>query len=389
MLDGADEAEFLISAKDTDAARYKQLSYVIFTQPALITGAKLKNYQLEGLQWLVSLHQNGISGILADEMGLGKTLQTIAFSAYLREERFSMPFMVVCPLSVLHNWVSEYEKFAPDIPVCMYHGTRDERAELRRTVMALPITKKKAPVKKAKPKAKRQRGARRSGRQSRKKAESEEEPEEEEDEDETDLEAALAFPVVITTYEMIMKDRAQLAHYNWGYIVVDEGHRLKNLNCQLMKEIKKYSSAGRMILTGTPLQNNLSELWALMTFVLPDLFSDVDSFDEWFNLPAMQQHLGSDRSTQVVDALHAILKPFLLRRMKTDVETSLLPKKEYVLYAPLSEQQREAYTQVVNGTLRSYLIGGAPVEPTEPVAVTEKSITDDHKADYSCDRRPL
>ncbi|KAJ7703512.1 hypothetical protein B0H17DRAFT_1194048 [Mycena rosella] len=93
-----------------------------FPQPALVTGARLKDYQLEGLQWMVSLHENGISGILADEMGLGKTLQTITFSAHLHALRFSCPFLIVFPLSVLHNWVDEYTKFAPGISVVIYHG---------------------------------------------------------------------------------------------------------------------------------------------------------------------------------------------------------------------------------------------------------------------------
>jgi ATP-dependent DNA helicase len=203
------------------------------------------------------------------------------------------------------------------------------------------------------------------------------------------------FPVVITTYEMIIRDRVHLAHYDWGYIVVDEGHRLKNYDCKLMQEIKKYPSAGRMILTGTPLhvslfpspsffhladsddlQNNLAELWSLLNFILPDIFEDLDAFQEWyvalgtatisqysltsnsrFNLGTMQSHLSSERSSHIVHSLHAILKPFLLRRLKVDVETSLPPKKEYVLYAPLSERQNDVYDQVVKGDLRSFLMG--------------------------------
>ncbi|GLB42625.1 putative SNF2 family N-terminal domain [Lyophyllum shimeji] len=366
----------------------------VFEQPALITGAKLKKYQLEGLQWMVSLDQNGISGILADEMGLGKTLQTIAFAAYLREHHNTTPFLVVCPLSVMHNWMDEFQKFAPSIPVCMYHGTPAERAELRRTVMALPTqpspkkpklkskgrppakgkTKAKAP---AKSRVSSKSAPRRGGRlaKSVKKDDSDAEDDDaialdEDAGDEVEEDVMSSFPVVITTYEMIIKDRVHLAQYNWGYIVVDEGHRLKNLDCKLMQEIKKYKSAGRMILTGTPLHNNLAELWSLLNFVLPDIFNDVDSFQEWFNLPAMQTNIGSERSSQIISALHAILKPFLLRRLKVDVEVNLPPKKEYVLYAPLSVQQREAYDRVLDGTLRSYLIGKNPakekkVEPIE------------------------
>ncbi|SJL00234.1 related to proliferation associated SNF2-like protein [Armillaria ostoyae] len=324
---------------------------VLFPQPSLITGAKLKSYQLEGLHWMVSLHQNGISGILGPMRWASErpTLQTIAFSAYLRESEVSQAFLVVCPLSVLHNWVEEYAKFAPEIPVCMYHGTPEERAELRRTVLAtIPRSKTSSTPNmstgKPKPKTKAKKGR---GRKTKSVA----------DEEEGAQSSPPSFPIVVTTYEMIMKDRVHLADYNWGYIVVDEGHRLKNLDSKLMREIKKYNNASRMILTGTPLHNNLSELWALLNFVLPEIFTNVDDFEEWFNLPTMQTTLGSERSSEIIDALHAILKPFLLRRLKVDVETSLPPKKEYVLYAPLSVVQRETYNKVLDGSLRAHLIG--------------------------------
>ncbi|KAH9475113.1 Lymphoid-specific helicase [Psilocybe cubensis] len=376
----------------------------VFQQPALITGAKLKPYQLEGLQWMVSLDQNGISGILADEMGLGKTLQTIAFSAYLREHHNSRPFLIVCPLSVLHNWVDEYKKFAPDIPVCMYHGTPEERAELRRTVMSLsgnevaaPKPKAKTPKKKtpvqatrksdrtAKPVAETSStGSKRRGRPRKSKVVEDEDEERETMDVDKEVEEVepITFPIVLTTYEMIIKDRTYLSHYDWGYIVVDEGHRLKNLDCKLMKEIKKYQSAGRMILTGTPLHNNLGELWALLNFILPDIFDDVDTFEEWFDLPQLQSSLPTSQSSQIISSLHAILKPFLLRRLKVDVETNLPPKKEYVLYAPLSMRQREAYDRVLDGGLRKWLIQGGtsgveiPVDTDECVAVKKEEDAD-------------
>ncbi|TEB26397.1 hypothetical protein FA13DRAFT_1756315 [Coprinellus micaceus] len=270
----------------------------VFEQPALISGATLKPYQLEGLQWMVSLDKNGISGILADEMGLGKTLQTIAFSAYLREHQNARPFLIVCPLSVLHNWVSEYQK---SVQRC------------GRTVMALPEDRPKLTPK-------------RKGR-----GRPPEKAQEEREESMSD------FPVVVTTYDIIIRDRVHLSKYNWGYIV-------------LMKEIKQYHSAGRMILTGTPLHNNLAELWSLLNFILPDIFDDIDAFQELFNLPQLQETLPAAQSQEIITTLHGILKPFLLRRLKVD--------KEYVLYAPLSVRQREAYDRVLDGDLRSWLIGG-------------------------------
>ncbi|KAG7088716.1 hypothetical protein E1B28_012684 [Marasmius oreades] len=354
----------------------------IFTQPDSITGATLKDYQLEGLQWMVSLHQSGVSGILADEMGLGKTLQTIAFTAYLREiNPHPDPILIVCPLSVLHSWNEEYRKFAPSIPVLMYHGTPEERAESRKTRMRR-LPPKHRPVKdqippsavtrtKGKGKgqtSRKQGGNRRTGRGKgkRKGREFEEESIVDEEDEKAVLEAYRNFPIVVTTYEMIIRDRAHLADHNWGYIVVDEGHRLKNLDCRLMQEIKKYQSACRMILTGTPLHNNLAELWALMNFVLPDIFDDLNSFQDWFNLPEMRLTLGTKRTDELVYSLHAILKPFILRRLKADVESNLPPKKEYVLYAPLSVAQRDAYDKVLDGTLRSYLMKGAQEKASAP-----------------------
>ncbi|KAJ6563318.1 P-loop containing nucleoside triphosphate hydrolase protein [Mycena vulgaris] len=321
---------------------------------------------------MVALHENGISGILADEMGLGKTLQTIAFSAHLRELGFSRPFLVVCPLSVLHNWADEYRRFAPGIPVVIYHGTPAERAELRRTALALPekVRKGASTSTSASP------GKRTSPRKSASKIEDEDQNEnaEEEDGDEDDAWKSGTegvdwkwdypdmphFPVVLTTYELIIRDRPVLGGYPWGYIVVDEGHRLKNLRCALVREVKRYESAGRMVLTGTPLHNNLAELWSLLNFVLPDIFDDVDAFQEWFSLPRMSALLPSARMGTFIGALHAILKPFLLRRVKADVLGSALPpKKSYVLYARLSVEQRAAYEAILGGGARGWVAATA------------------------------
>ncbi|KAG1729304.1 SNF2 family N-terminal domain-containing protein [Suillus paluster] len=397
-----------------------------FPQPALVTGATLKDYQLEGVEWMVSLDKNGVSGILADEMGLGKTLQTIAFNAHLRGLGHYQPFLIVCPLSVLHNWIEEFQKFAPAIPVVMYHGTPAERADLRRTIMRAPdaseltdedvMVKKqrnekgkgkkapprKPPARKA-PAPKRKSTSRLAKR--RKTSTNEEDSiyaDEGEDtseiEDDTHIpitsdtlppQTRASFPVVITTYEMILKDRIHLSAYNWGYIVVDEGHRLKNLDCKLMQEIKKYPSAGRMILTGTPLHNNLAELWSLLNFILPDIFDDLDTFQEWFNLGTMQSRLSHEQSSQLIGTLHGILKPFLLRRLKADVEGLLPPKKEYVLYAPLSMRQRDLYDNILDGSLRSFLLGVSKDAPAEKVETVDldapMKLRKQKKRRYDCD----
>ncbi|KAL9101806.1 MAG: hypothetical protein Q9163_002977 [Psora crenata] len=142
---------------------------------------------------------------------------------------------------------------------------------------------------------------------------------------------------------------------------VDEGHRLKNFNCKLVKELKQYPSESRLILTGTPLQNNLSELWSLLNFLLPEAFSDLEHFESMFDFSDIQakeghkQFMSKERQQRTVASLHAILKPFLLRRVKNDVETNLPKKREYILYAPLSPIQKELYRKIKDDDIRAYL----------------------------------
>ncbi|KAI9227477.1 MAG: SNF2 family N-terminal domain-containing protein [Piptocephalis tieghemiana] len=283
-------------------------------QPSLITGGIMRDYQLAGMEWLISLYENGLNGILADEMGLGKTLQTIAFLSHLREMGVWGPFLIAAPLSTLANWVCEFQRFTPSIPVCLYHGSKDERQHLR---------------------------TRRIGRKALQSPD-----------------ASTKFPIVVTSYEIVMNDRKYLQHINWKYIVVDEGHRLKNLNCRLIRELKSYNSANRLLLSGTPLQNNLAELWSLLNFLLPDIFDDLDSFQQWFDFSDMKEEEGRKRlldGDAVVAKLHQILRPFLLRRIKSDVESSLPKKREYVLYAPVTPAQRELYDAIVRRDIRGWL----------------------------------
>ncbi|KAF9320593.1 hypothetical protein BG003_005565 [Podila horticola] len=280
-------------------------------QPSLVTGGVLRDYQLAGVEWMVSLYENGLNGILADEMGLGKTLQTISFLAYLREKGVWGPFLVVAPLSTLANWVNEFERFTPTVPVVLYHGMPEQRSHIRNKRF-----RKLDP----------------------------------------------SFPVCVTSYEIVMNDRKFLQKYQWKFIIVDEGHRLKNMNCKLIRELKSYHSANRLLLTGTPLQNNLSELWSLLNFLLPDIFDDLESFQEWFDFSdinakeGQERILGEESQSGIVSSLHHILKPFLLRRIKTDVEHSLPKKREYLLYAPLTPIQKEWYDAVRAREIRNFLI---------------------------------
>lgn len=207
-------------------------------QPALITGATLRPYQLAGMHWLATLYENGLNGILADEMGLGKTLQTIAFICYLRERGVWGPFLIVCPLSTVANWINEFERFCPTVPVVMYHGTKDEREELRASRMAPPKDDPKVWLGKAPSGSRRQnssKGSKRSARSANTNWSHQNTKE--------------SFPVVVTSYEIVMNDCQFLRQYAWSFIVVDESHRLKNLECKLVQELKSYQSANRLLLT--------------------------------------------------------------------------------------------------------------------------------------------
>ncbi|KAL9932782.1 hypothetical protein V8E36_008481 [Tilletia maclaganii] len=311
-----DEAGAADTAEDKDKALAQRAERV---QPKLLTGAKMRDYQLDGLEWLVSLYENGLNGILADEMGLGKTIQTISFFAHLREHGVWGPFLVCAPLSTITNWVLEFERFTPNLPAILYYGTAPERAELRNKhkLNYIPTTQK----------------------------------------------ARDAFPIVVSSYEIIMRDRIHLAGLDWKYIVVDEGHRLKNMNCKLVRELKTYRSANRLILTGTPLHNNLAELWSLLNFILPDIFDDLATFEKWFDFSDLHEEdgggnklLSKEQSGSIITQLHAILKPFLLRRLKVDVESDLPPKKEYLLYAPLTEEQKDLYEAILGKDVRRWLL---------------------------------
>ncbi|KAG6666529.1 hypothetical protein CIPAW_01G036800 [Carya illinoinensis] len=279
----------------------------------LLTGGKLKQYQIKGVKWLISLWQNGLNGILADQMGLGKTIQTIGFLAHLKGKGLDGPYLVIAPLSTLSNWVNEIARFVPSMNAVIYHGDKNQRDEIRRKHMTKAIGHE--------------------------------------------------FPIIVTSYEVAMNDaRRCLRHYNWKYVVIDEGHRLKNAKCKLLKELKYLPVENKLLLTGTPLQNNLAELWSLLNFLLPDIFSSHNEFESWFDLSgkcnneAMREEVEEKRRAQVVAKLHAILRPFLLRRMKADVEQLLPRKKEIILYATMTDHQKDFQDHLINRTLENHLI---------------------------------
>ncbi|KAI6028981.1 SNF2 family N-terminal domain-containing protein, partial [Pisolithus marmoratus] len=277
-----------------------RVSERITRQPALLRGGTLKDYQLKGLQWMVSLYNNKLNGILADEMGLGKTIQTISLVAFLIEAKKQWgPYLVIVPLSTMTNWSGEFQKWAPEVVTVSYKGNPTQRRNLQMQL--------------------------RQGQ----------------------------FQVLLTTYEYIIKDRPFLSKIKWVHMIIDEGHRMKNTQSKLSQTLSQYyHSRYRLILTGTPLQNNLPELWSLLNFVLPKIFNSVKSFDEWFNTPFANSgtgdkiELNEEEALLIIRRLHKVLRPFLLRRLKKDVESELPDKVEKVIKVRMSALQSQLYKQV-------------------------------------------
>lgn len=273
----------------------------ITEQPSILVGGKLKDYQMKGLQWMVSLYNNRLNGILADEMGLGKTIQTISLITFLIEnKKQNGPYLVIVPLSTLTNWANEFYKWAPSVTTLVYKGTPNVRKQLA--------------------------GQLKMG----------------------------SFQVLLTTYEYIIKEKSLLGKIKWTHMIIDEGHRMKNTQSKLAVTLtQSYSSRYRLLLTGTPLQNNLPELWALLNFVLPKIFNSVKSFDEWFNTPFVNtgtgdnsMQLSEEEALLIIKRLHKVLRPFLLRRLKKDVESELPDKVEKVITCRMSALQVKLYQQM-------------------------------------------
>lgn len=303
-------------------------------QPKLLSGGTMRQYQVDGMVWISSLWENGLNGILADEMGLGKTCQTIAFFAHLYGMGVTGPFLVVAPLSTVANWQREFKRFAPSIPTVLYHGSKEERKMIREEV----------------------------GFERRLKHKSDK-----------------SFPVVITSFEVAMNDSVKLQNLKWKYLVVDEGQRLKNKDCRLLRELKTLDTANRLLLSGTPLQNNLTELWSLLNFILPDIFADLTTFQTWFDFDdnlggeaGADKLIADEMRNKTVSKLHTILDPFLLRRLKSDVELGLPPKHEYVILAPLTATQVKINESVANQTLAEFVQADADFKIDESTGTWEQ-----------------
>jgi len=267
-------------------------------QPPNIT-AVMRPYQLEGLNFLISLYERSINGILADEMGLGKTLQTISMFAFLRLFRnIHGPHLVIAPKSTLGNWENECAKWCPEIKTLKFMGDQEQRNRLIHEEMV-----------------------------------------------------AGKFDVLITSYEMVVKEKNAFSKFTWRYLVIDEAHRIKNEKSILSQVVRVFNCQNRLLITGTPLQNNLRELWALLNFLLPDIFSSAEVFDDWFaSVEKEDDGKGNSEAgskNEIVSQLHAVLKPFLIRRLKSDVATDLPPKQESVILTPLTPLQATLYKNLI------------------------------------------
>lgn len=276
--------------------------------PSLLRGT-LREYQHVGLDWLAKLYADKTNGILADEMGLGKTIQTIALLAHLAVVHEAWgPHLIVVPTSVMLNWEMEFKKFLPGFKVLTYYGTQEERKKKRE-------------------------GWR--------------------DEDK--------WNVWITSYALIVQDNQLFRKRKWHYMVLDEAHNIKNFRSQRWQTLLNFKTRARLLLTGTPLQNNLTELWSLLFFLMPTDgsesgiggFADLQQFSEWFRKP-VEQILEHGKGTMdeegraIVKQLHHTLRPYILRRLKADVEKQMPGKYEHIIYCRLSKRQRELYQGFLN-----------------------------------------
>ncbi|CAM9111468.1 unnamed protein product [Phaeothamnion confervicola] len=305
---GDDEAD----ARDGEEGEAAQAPTFLLQQPPSLKG-QLRAYQLEGLNWMINLQEQGVNGILADEMGLGKTLQSISILTHcLDHSGVRGPHIILVPKSTLSNWMNEFARFSPRLRPVRLQGTKEERAAVIADVL--------------KP------GSR---------------PEER------------AWDVCLTTYEVANMEKNTLQKFGWRYLIIDEAHRLKNESSLFSQTVRGLQTQHRLLLTGTPLQNNLHELWALLNFLLPDVFSDADQFNEFFNLDVED----NDVKQNMISQLHKVLRPFMLRRLKADVEKSLPPKAETILFTGMSAKQKELYRQVLMRDMGT-VNGGAGVQRT-------------------------
>uniref|UniRef100_A0A8C9V699 DNA helicase n=1 Tax=Scleropages formosus TaxID=113540 RepID=A0A8C9V699_SCLFO len=265
-------------------------------QPDILNSTlQLKPYQLIGLNWLVMLHKNQLSGILADEMGLGKTVQAIAFLASLFQNGINGPHLVTVPSSTLDNWVRELNLWCPSLKVLIYYGSVEDRRYLRHNI----------------------------------------------------LNKRVDFNIIVSTYNLTIgndSDRSLFRKLKLQYAVFDEGHMLKNMNSLRYRHLMAINARYRLLLTGTPLQNNLLELMSLLNFIMPTMFSSSTSqIAKMFSMVRKSSEEQSSFERDRIAQARLIMKPFILRRVKSEVLKQLPAKEEQVEFCPMSVKQEELY----------------------------------------------
>ena len=266
------------------------------------------------MNWLCSLYDQGINGILADEMGLGKTVQALSFLAYVAETYGVWgPFLVITPASTLHNWQQEIARFVPDFKCIPYWGSPQDRKVLRSCWTQEDLHTKKS-----------------------------------------------SFHIVVTSYQIVITDYKYFTRQTWMYMVLDEAQAIKSASSQRWKMLLDFKCRGRLLLSGTPIQNTMAELWSLLHFVMPALFDSHDEFKEWFSKDIEGHAEGTKGKVdeKQMSRLHLILKPFMLRRIKKDVEHELTEKVEVLVYCPLTIRQKLLYTGLKQNLRMEELLAG-------------------------------
>ena len=286
------------NAQNLDFSYVPQDTFTEIINPPNSFIGELKEYQLKGLRWLDNLYDQGINGILADEMGLGKTIQAIALLAHISENKHNCgPFLIVAPSSTLFNWQQEIKRFCPVLKVLPYWGNLKQRKTIRKFFSLKNLGTAHSP-----------------------------------------------FHVVITSYQLVVADEKTFQKMKWQYVILDEAQAIKNINSQRWKTLLSFNSRNKLLLTGTPIQNTMAELWALLHFIMPKLFDSHEQFQEWFSkdIEAHSQDQKAVNQHQL-SRLHAILKPFMLRRVKKDVEHEIGQKKEFQILCEMTKRQQELY----------------------------------------------
>ncbi|KAG8722098.1 putative DNA helicase ino80 [Ceratobasidium sp. 394] len=298
--DGRDKAPLVdLDSDELNFQNPTSLTDMTVAQPKMLM-AQLKEYQLKGLNWLATLYEQGINGILADEMGLGKTVQSISLLAYLAEAHGIWgPFLVIAPASTLHNWQQELTRFVPQLKTLPYWGNVKDRAVLRKFWNKKQIC----------------------------------------------YDRDAPFHVLVTSYQLVVADEKYFQRVKWQYMVLDEAQAIKSSSSARWKTLLGFNCRNRLLLTGTPVQNSMQELWALLHFIMPSLFDSHDEFSEWFSkdIESAAENKGSALNEHQLRRLHMILKPFMLRRVKKNVQNELSEKIELDVYCDLSPRQRALY----------------------------------------------